>query len=107
MSSIRERLSQWSSCDVSNTYKWNEEAISDIGRLQIADGLSKLGHTHGGFLEGLTMFSPNLLDASTKIAGEVYTVKFVPKDDANSSKLKGNYVSQYVSGVLTLLSIET
>ena len=60
---------------------------------QIADGLSKLGHKHGGFLEGLCMFSPEYRSGPTKIVGPAMTVKFAPKSDTNAPKIQGNYVS--------------
>lgn len=61
--------------------------------LQVADGLSKLKHPHGGFLEGLTMYSPQFQSGGTRIIGQAFTVRFVPKADTTSPKLQGNYVS--------------
>ncbi|KAL1844769.1 hypothetical protein VTK73DRAFT_1824 [Phialemonium thermophilum] len=83
--SIVDRLQQWSSCD-------------------IADGLSKLGHRHGGFLEGLTMYSPEFQAGQTKIVGPVFTVKFAPKDDAGAPKLQGNYIDQIPKGSVVFIS---
>ena len=59
---------------------------------QVSDALSKLGHAHGGFLEGLVMRSPEYQAGPTKIVGPVFTVKFAPKTDATAPKLQGNYV---------------
>lgn len=61
---------------------------------QIADGLSALKHPHGGFLDGLTMYSPALQSGATKIAGPAFTVRFVPKADTESPSIQGNYVSR-------------
>ncbi|KAH6951263.1 ribonuclease E inhibitor RraA/Dimethylmenaquinone methyltransferase [Ilyonectria sp. MPI-CAGE-AT-0026] len=83
--SIVERLQQWTSCDFS-------------------DGLSKLGHAHGGFLEGLVMYSPEFQAGKTKIVGPVFTVKFAPKADATAPKLKGNYVDQIPEGSVVFIS---
>lgn len=63
---------------------------------QVADGLSKLKHPHGGFLDGLTMYSPVFQSGPTKIVGEAFTVKFVPKSDTESPKVQGNYVSLHL-----------
>jgi regulator of RNase E activity RraA len=60
---------------------------------KVADGLSKLNHPAGGFLEGLTMYSPAFQAGPTKIIGRVFTVKFVPKADKDAKKMNGNYVN--------------
>lgn len=39
------------------------------------------------------MYSPEFQSGKTKIAGKVFSVKFVPKEDQESPKLQGNYVS--------------
>lgn len=57
--------------------------------------MSKLGHKHGGFLEGFHMFSPGPGQDSRRIVGEVFTVKFVPKEDTTSPKYQGNYVCTF------------
>lgn len=58
----------------------------------MADGLSKLKYPNGGFLEGLTLYSPEFQAGETKIVGQAFTVKFVPKTDEAAPKLSGNYV---------------
>ncbi|KAF7532984.1 hypothetical protein G7054_g7469 [Neopestalotiopsis clavispora] len=83
--SIIERLQKWSSCDV-------------------ADGLSKLGHVHGGFLEGLTMYSPHFQNGPTRIIGPAMTVKFAPKSDQKAPKLQGNYIDQLPKGAVVFIS---
>ena len=40
------------------------------------------------------MYSPQFQAGSTKIVGEVYTVKLVPKADTTSPRLSGHYVYQ-------------
>lgn len=62
-------------------------------RLQVADGLSKIKHPHGGYLEGLVMYSPKFQEGETKIIGQAFTVKFVSKSDKDAPSLPGNYVS--------------
>lgn len=58
----------------------------------MADGLSKIKYPNGGFLEGLTLYSPEFQSGETKIVGRAFTVKFVPKTDEVAPKLSGNYV---------------
>ncbi|KAF2014988.1 RraA-like protein [Aaosphaeria arxii CBS 175.79] len=82
---IIAELQKWSSCDV-------------------ADSLSKLKHPAGGFLEGLTMYSPVFQAGPTKIVGQAFTVKFVPKADESAPKLKGNYVDQIPKGAVVFIS---
>ncbi|KAI1387023.1 ribonuclease E inhibitor RraA/Dimethylmenaquinone methyltransferase [Hypoxylon trugodes] len=86
--SIVERLQKWSSCDVS-------------------DGLSRLGHVHGGFLEGLVMYSPSFRAETTKIVGPVFTVKFAPKADKQAPKVEGNYIDQIPKGAVVFISQPT
>ncbi|KAF2972629.1 hypothetical protein GQX73_g886 [Xylaria multiplex] len=83
--SIVEKLKEWGSCD-------------------IADGLSKLGHIHGGFLEGLTLYSPQFQSGETKIVGPAMTVKFAPKSDKDAPKVKGNYIDQISKGAVVFIS---
>ncbi len=71
---IINRLQKWGACDV-------------------ADGLSKLKYPNGGFLEGLTMYSPEFQPGETKLIGQAHTVKFVPKTDEAAPKVQGNYVN--------------
>lgn len=59
----------------------------------VSDGLCKLNHANGGFLSGLTMWSPKRQEGDTKIVGPAYTVKYVPLDDP-APKLPTHYVSR-------------
>lgn len=47
----------------------------------MSDALCKLKQPHGGFLSGLTMWSPQRQDGPVKIIGPAYTVQYVPLDD--------------------------
>lgn len=58
----------------------------------VADALTKLKVPHGGFLAGLTMWSPKRQDGPTKIVGPAYTVKYVRKNYENEPKPSGHYV---------------
>ncbi|KAK4500184.1 hypothetical protein PRZ48_008370 [Zasmidium cellare] len=85
---IIEELRKWTACDV-------------------ADGLSSLGETHGGFLEGITMFSPEFQSGSTKIVGKAFTVKMVLKSETNAPKVQGNYIDKVPKGSVVFMSQPT
>ncbi|PKX91213.1 RraA family protein [Aspergillus novofumigatus IBT 16806] len=78
-------LQRWSTCDV-------------------ADGLSKLKYPNGGFLEGLTMYSPEFQAGQTKIVGQAFTVKFVRKSDEAAPKVQGNYIDKIPAGAVAFIS---
>jgi len=66
-----------------------------------SDALCKLKYRNGGFLSGLTMWSPRRQEGDTKIVGPAYTVQYVPLDDARP-KHPTHYVcllSHALSGV--------
>ena len=50
-------------------------------RCDVADALVKLKIHNGGFLPGITLWSPQRQDGPTKIVGPAYTVQYAPKDD--------------------------
>lgn len=58
----------------------------------MSDALCKLKHPHGGFLPGITMWSPERQAGDTKFVGPAYTVKYVPLDDP-TPKHPTHYVS--------------
>ncbi|KAK2616039.1 hypothetical protein N8I77_002756 [Diaporthe amygdali] len=70
----------------------------------MADGLSKLGHKHGGFLEGLHMYSPEYRTGKTKFVGQAFTVKFAPKEDKDAPKVQGNYIDQIAKDAVVFIS---
>ncbi|KAE8153864.1 ribonuclease E inhibitor RraA/Dimethylmenaquinone methyltransferase [Aspergillus avenaceus] len=82
---VIQRLQKWGACDV-------------------ADGLSRIKYPNGGFLEGLTMYSPEYQAGETKIIGQAFTVQFVPKSDETAPKLQGNYIDQVPSGSVVFIS---
>ncbi|KAK7914475.1 hypothetical protein PG985_012178 [Apiospora marii] len=57
------------------------KALQDYTTCDVSDALCKLKYHNGGFLPGLTMWSPQRQDGPTKIVGPAYTVKYVPVDD--------------------------
>ena len=60
----------------------------------VSDALCKLKYRNGGFLSGLTLWSPQRQEGETKIVGPAYTVKYAPLDDP-SPKHPTHYVRTY------------
>ncbi|TKX23780.1 hypothetical protein C1H76_3979 [Elsinoe australis] len=69
-----------------------------------ADALQKLKVPHGGFLSGLTMWSPERQAGPTKIVGPAYTVKYVRKNYENEPKPSGHYIDSIPSGSVVFVS---
>ena len=67
----------------------------------VADALLKLHIPHGGFLAGLTLWSPKRQDGPTRIVGPAYTVRYVRKDQIDEPKPSGHYVRFTMSYHLT------
>ncbi len=63
----------------------------------VSDALCKLKFRNGGFLSGLTMWSPQRQEGDTKIAGPAYTVQYVPLDDP-----RPKHPTHYVRSIPTL-----
>ena len=58
----------------------------------MSDALIKLKYRNGGFLSGLTMWSPKRQEGDTKIVGPAYTVKYARLEDP-AEKYSTHYVS--------------
>ncbi|PNS19600.1 hypothetical protein CAC42_7444 [Sphaceloma murrayae] len=80
------------------------KAISGFTTCDAADALQKLKVPHGGFLSGLTMWSPERQSGPTKIIGPAYTVKYVRKNYENEPKPSGHYIDQVPSGSVVFIS---
>ncbi|KAJ1335672.1 4-hydroxy-4-methyl-2-oxoglutarate aldolase [Microdochium nivale] len=81
-------------------------ALQDYTTCDVSDALCKLDKTrfhHGGFLPGLTMWSPLRQAGPTKIAGPAYTVKYVPIDDP-ADKHPTHYIDSVPEGAVIFLS---
>ncbi|KAK1027971.1 hypothetical protein LTR33_017414, partial [Friedmanniomyces endolithicus] len=70
----------------------------------VADALSKLKVPHGGFLAGLTMWSPKRQDGPTKVVGPAYTVRYVRKNYENEPQPSGHYIDSVPSGSVVFIS---
>ncbi|KAK0255095.1 hypothetical protein LTR48_001247 [Friedmanniomyces endolithicus] len=71
------------------------KALEAYTSCDVADALSKLKVPHGGFLAGLTMWSPKRQDGPTKVVGPAYTVRYVRKNYENEPQPSGHYVSSF------------
>lgn len=69
-----------------------KQILTYIFRCDVSDALCKLKYRNGGFLSGLTLWSPQRQSGETKIVGPAYTVKYVPVDDP-APKHPTHYVS--------------
>ena len=74
----------------SSTYK--QICVNNGPSCDISDALLKLQHPHGGFLPGISMWSPTRQEGDTKIIGPAYTVKFVRSHITNAPKPANHYV---------------
>ncbi|KAK5171239.1 uncharacterized protein LTR77_004383 [Saxophila tyrrhenica] len=70
----------------------------------VADALLKLKVPHGGFLAGLTMWSPTRQEGPTKAIGPAYTVRYVRKSYENEPKPSGHYIDSIPSGAVVFIS---
>jgi hypothetical protein len=110
------KLKQLATCDVSAPADLSVHQKQTLATLplavlcvicQVADALRTFSVPHGGFVPGLTMFSPRLRSREdgegegegegdeTTLVGPVWVVKFVDKDDVDAPRLEGHYVSVF------------
>ncbi|KAL4734487.1 ribonuclease E inhibitor RraA/Dimethylmenaquinone methyltransferase [Aspergillus similis] len=82
--SVIRALQEYSTCDVSNA-------------------LCKLQLPHGGFLPGLTLWSPERQQGTTKIVGPAYTVKYALLDDP-ATKHPSHYIDSIPEGAVVFIS---
>ncbi|KAB5550026.1 ribonuclease E inhibitor RraA/Dimethylmenaquinone methyltransferase [Coniochaeta sp. 2T2.1] len=79
------------------------EALKEYTTCDVSDALCKLKFPNGGFLSGLTMWSPQRQDGPTKIVGPAYTVKYQPKDDP-VPKYTTHYIDSVPEGAVVFVS---
>lgn len=75
---------------------YSHDAHNETCSCDVSDALCKLKFRNGGFLSGLTMWSPQRQDGDTKIVGPAYTVQYAPLDDPRQK-----HPTHYVCSVLT------
>ncbi|KAK4196948.1 ribonuclease E inhibitor RraA/Dimethylmenaquinone methyltransferase [Triangularia verruculosa] len=79
------------------------KALQEFTTCDVSDALIKLKYRNGGFLSGLTMWSPQRQDGDTKIVGPAYTVEYVPLDDPRP-KHQGHYIDSVPAGAVIFVS---
>ncbi|KAK7984053.1 hypothetical protein PG989_011455 [Apiospora arundinis] len=79
------------------------KALHEYTTCDVSDALCKLNYRNGGFLPGLTMWSPQRQDGPTKIVGPAYTVKYVPLDDP-APKHPTHYIDSVPAGAVVFVS---
>ncbi|KAI1870713.1 uncharacterized protein JN550_004859 [Neoarthrinium moseri] len=79
------------------------QALQDYTTCDVSDALIKLKYRNGGFLSGLTMWSPQRQDGETKIVGPAYTVKYVALSDP-APKLATHYIDSVPPGAVVFVS---
>lgn len=79
------------------------EALRQYGPCDVSDALVKLKVRNGGFLSGLTLWSPERQAGDTKIVGPAYTVKYAPLDDPEP-KLASHYIDSIPKGAVLFIS---
>ncbi|KAL8905187.1 MAG: hypothetical protein Q9207_002779 [Kuettlingeria erythrocarpa] len=70
----------------------------------VSDALLKLNHPHGGFLSGLTLWSPRRQEGPTRMVGQAFTVRYVPKDEEPMAKQEGHYIDRVPPGHVLFVS---
>ncbi|CAK4031968.1 4-hydroxy-4-methyl-2-oxoglutarate aldolase [Lecanosticta acicola] len=83
------------------------KALEAFTSCDVADALTKLKVPHGGFLPGLTMWSPKRQEGSTKIIGPAYTVKYVRNHyerEPKQSRGGGHYIDGIPQGAVVFIS---
>ncbi|KAL2199403.1 ribonuclease E inhibitor RraA/Dimethylmenaquinone methyltransferase [Corynascus similis CBS 632.67] len=79
------------------------EALQEYTTCDVSDALVKLNHSNGGFLPGITMWSPHRQDGPTKIVGPAYTVQYAPRDDERP-KWPSHYIDSIPTGAVVFVT---
>ncbi|KAM7193856.1 RraA-like protein [Rhypophila sp. PSN 637] len=79
------------------------QALQQYTTCDVSDALIKLKFRNGGFLSGLTMWSPERQNGPTTIVGPAYTVQYVPLADPRP-KHPTHYIDSVPSGAVVFVS---
>ncbi|KAH6619303.1 ribonuclease E inhibitor RraA/Dimethylmenaquinone methyltransferase [Chaetomium sp. MPI-SDFR-AT-0129] len=77
--------------------------LQEYTTCDVADALVKLKIPHGGFLPGITMWSPQRQDGMTKMVGPAYTVQYAPKEDERP-KWPSHYIDSVPPGAVVFVT---
>ncbi|KAJ9144739.1 RraA-like protein [Coniochaeta hoffmannii] len=78
-------------------------ALQEYTTCDVSDALCKLKFRNGGFLSGLTLWSPQRQEGPTKIIGPAYTVQYAPLDDP-APKTPTHYIDSVPEGAVVFVS---
>ncbi|OAA66456.1 RraA-like protein [Niveomyces insectorum RCEF 264] len=78
-------------------------ALQEYTTCDVSDALSKLKYRNGGFLSGLTLWSPRRQEGATKIVGPAYTVQYARLDDP-APKHPTHYIDTVPEGSVVFVS---
>ncbi|ERT00982.1 ribonuclease e inhibitor rraa/dimethylmenaquinone methyltransferase [Sporothrix schenckii 1099-18] len=79
------------------------EELKAFTACDVADALLKLKVPNGGFLAGITLWSPERQAGATKIVGPAYTVQYALNSDP-TPKVPGHYIDGIPSGAVVFIS---
>lgn len=79
------------------------EQLKQFPTCDISGALVKLKHRNGGFLSGLTLWSPERQAGDTKIVGPAYTVQYAPLSDP-APKHPTHYIDGVPAGSVVFVS---
>jgi len=79
-------------------------ALGKFTTCDIGDALVRLKVPHGGYLSGLSMFSPPNQNAMSKILGPAYTVRMVAASDNTSPTPSTHFADAIPSGSVVFVS---
>jgi regulator of RNase E activity RraA len=71
---------------------------------QVSDALVKLEVSYGGFLQGISMYSPERERGPAKIFGAAFTVRMVLESDTVAPTPAGNFVDQIPKDAVVYIS---
>lgn len=77
--------------------------LQEYTTCDVSDALCKLKFRNGGFLSGLTLWSPKRQEGPTKIVGPAYTVQYVLLDDP-LPKHPTHYIDSIPHGAVVFVS---
>ncbi|KAJ5087183.1 hypothetical protein N7456_010799 [Penicillium angulare] len=80
------------------------QALGKFASCDIGDALVKLGIKHGGYLSGLSMYSPDRMSGPSKIFGPAYTVRMVPTADKSSLSPPRHFADVIPKGSVVFVS---
>ncbi|KAK9465668.1 ribonuclease E inhibitor RraA/Dimethylmenaquinone methyltransferase [Lipomyces arxii] len=79
-------------------------ALKSFATCDIGDALIKLKYPYGGYLDGISMFSPEYMGGPSKIFGEAITIKMVDANDKQSQSLSKHFCDYNEAGKIMFIS---